>query len=167
VKHPVNHKPAGARLEDLGPLGVLARENGKTGGLLQRRKVARKELGEKLFETFLPGHGGVERDAVIVEPRVPRGQGGCCGGSGDTTRALRGADCGIGNPKSAIRNPRPPVILSEQIRHGTYESAHLARHTGRGRPLATARRRKEENEKDSVVACRGMGPPAVGQASCP
>jgi len=37
------------------------------------------------LQTFLPGHGGVEGDTVIVEPRVPRGQGGCCGGSGDTT----------------------------------------------------------------------------------
>jgi len=73
VKHPVNHKPPGARVEHLGALGVLARENGKTGGLSQRRKDARKQSPEKWFETFLLSHGGVERHTVIVEPRVPRG----------------------------------------------------------------------------------------------
>jgi len=58
------------------------------------RKDAKRELAEKtwhgaplpmtfhgrdaratLLETFQPGHGGVERDTVVVEARVPRRQG--------------------------------------------------------------------------------------------
>jgi len=39
-----------------------------------------------LFETFQRGHGGVEKDAVIVEARAPQARASYCGGSGHTTR---------------------------------------------------------------------------------
>jgi len=72
-----------------------------------------------LLQTFLVSHGWVERDTVVVEPRVARGQGVVV-----AAQDIQLVHCGLQIAKCEIRNRRHLVIVSEQIRHRTYESQH-------------------------------------------